>query len=99
MATASTSTVKLVDILSARIAEGEQEKMLREVQIKVKQAEINASQELFNLELTASKAAQAYELTLESVNSSLTDIVSAKRNMELASANYNAALEVKTSRF
>lgn len=98
MARAEEST-KLIDLLKSRLAEGETEKLVRQVTQKVGQAKIVASQELFNLELSADQAKESLETLTNSVGASLTQIVEAGRLATLATKNLEDAKAIFEARF
>lgn len=93
------TSVKLLDVLRAKIAEGEEEKLLKGVERQVKAAKINASRELYELELALDEATESFKTVSENPSATLSQIVSAQRSLELAKANLKEATKINEARF
>lgn len=90
---------KLVDVLKARIAEGEDEKLLRGVERQVKKAKMASDQEMYQLDLAVDNAEENLENVNSHPSSSLHAIVEAQRALKLAQENQKAAKAVYSARF
>lgn len=92
-------SVKLLDVLRAKIAEGEETKLLKGVERQVKEAKITASREVYELELVVDKAEERLQAVNENPSASLSAIISAQRDLDLAKANLEAANAINKARF
>lgn len=90
---------KLVDVLKAKIAEGQEEKLLRGVEKEVKKAKMAGDQEIYQLELVKENCEEHLEAILERPTSTLEAIVTAQRQLKLASENLKEAKKVYSERF
>jgi len=90
---------KLVDVLKARIAEGQEEKLIRGVEREVKKAKMASDQEVYQLELAVDNAEERLTSVNETPGASLQAIVEAQRELKLAQENLKAAKKVYAERF